>query len=89
GHRCGQLATVKAFAAMGLGVSVLPKSARRATDPEGLVFRRFTGIAPSRDIALVRHRGRHLGPGAALFAKIARAVVGPAPEGLSTPPIPA
>jgi LysR family hydrogen peroxide-inducible transcriptional activator len=86
GHRCGQLATVKAFAAMGLGVSVLPQSARSATDPEGLVFRRFTGIAPSRDIALVRHRGRHLGQGAGLFAEIARAVVGPAPVAGSAPP---
>ena len=79
GHRCGQLATVKTYAAMGLGVSVLPQSARSATDPEGLVFRKFTGIAPSRDIGLVRHRGRHLGQGAGLFAEIARAVVGPTP----------
>jgi LysR family hydrogen peroxide-inducible transcriptional activator len=86
GHRCGQLATVKVFAAMGLGVSVLPQSARSATDPEGLVFRKFTGIAPSRDIALVRHRGRHLGQGAGLFAEIARAVVGPTPVAGSTPP---
>jgi LysR family hydrogen peroxide-inducible transcriptional activator len=86
GHRCGQLATVKAFAAMGLGVSVLPQSARSATDPEGLVFRRFTGISPSREIALVRHRGRHLGQGAGLFAEIARAVVGPGPAAGSAPP---
>lgn len=86
GHRCGQLATVKAFAAMGLGVSVLPQSARSATDPEGLVFRKFSGVAPSRDIALVRHRGRHLGQGAGLFAEIARAVVGPTPVAGSTPP---
>lgn len=85
-HRCGQLATVKAFAAMGLGVSVLPQSARSATDPEGLVFRKFSGISPSRDIALVRHRGRHLGPGAGLFAEIARAVVGPMPAAASAPP---
>lgn len=86
GHRCGQLATVKAFAAMGLGVSILPQSARSATDPEGLVFRKFTGIAPSRDIALVRHRSRHLGQGAGLFAEIARAVVGPTPVAGSAPP---
>lgn len=86
GHRCGQLATVKAFAAMGLGVSLLPQSARSATDPEGLVFRKFTGISPSREIALVRHRGRHLGQGAGLFAEIARAVVGPVPATGSAPP---
>ncbi len=76
-HRCGQLATVKSLAALGLGVSVLPQSARSATDPEGLVFRQFAGPAPYRDIALVRHRRHHVSPGAALFAEAARAVVGP------------
>jgi LysR family hydrogen peroxide-inducible transcriptional activator len=87
GHRCGQLATVKTFTAMGLGVSVLPQSARGATDPVGLVFRKFTAESPSRDIALVRHRRHHLGPGAALFDAAARAVVGPTP--LKQPAAPA
>jgi LysR family hydrogen peroxide-inducible transcriptional activator len=86
GHSCAQLATVKSFAALGLGVSVLPQSARSASDPEGLVFRKFTGPGPSRDIALVRHRRRHLGLGAALFAEAARAVVGPLPAHSSAPP---
>lgn len=87
-HRCGQLATAKSLTAMGLGVTVLPKSARSATDPEGLIFRKFTGpVQPSRDIALVRHRRRHLGKGALLFAEVARAVVGPIPTATeSTPP---
>ena len=77
-HRCAQVSTAKSLTAMGLGITVLPKSARSATDPEGLVFRKFTGpVKPSRDIALVRHRRRHLGRGAQLFAEIARAVVGP------------
>ena len=87
-HRCGQLATVKSLAALGLGVSVLPQSARSATDPEGLLFRRFTGITPSRDIALVRHRRHHLGPGATLFAEVARAVVGPMPAFGTAAPFP-
>lgn len=87
GHRCGQLATAKSLTAMGLGVTVLPKSARSATDPEGLIFRKFTGpVQPSRDIALVRHRRRHLGKGARLFAELARAVVGPDTASVSTPP---
>lgn len=78
GHRCGQLATAKSLTAMGLGITVLPKSARSATDPAGLLFRKFNGpVQPSRDIALVRHRRRHLGPGPQLFAEVARAVVGP------------
>jgi LysR family hydrogen peroxide-inducible transcriptional activator len=86
-HRCGQLATAKSLTAMGLGVTVLPKSARSATDPEGLIFRKFTGpVQPSRDIALVRHRRRHLGKGALLFADLARAVVGPATAAVSAPP---
>ena len=88
-HRCGQLATVKTLAAMGLGVSVLPQSARSATDPEGLVFRKFTGVIPSRDIALVRHKRHHLGQGAALFAAAARAVVGPVAVAGATPHFPA
>ncbi len=87
GHRCGQLATAKSLTAMGLGVTVLPKSARSANDPEGLIFRKFTGpVQPSRDIALVRHRRRHLGTGALLFADLARAVVGPATSAVSAPP---
>lgn len=88
GHRCGQLATVKTFTAMGMGVSVLPQSARSASDPVGLVFRRFSDSKPCREIALVRHRRRHLGPGALMFADAAKAVVGPTPFKESTPPIP-
>jgi LysR family hydrogen peroxide-inducible transcriptional activator len=85
-HRCAQLATVKTFAAMGLGVSVLPQSAHSATDPEGLVFRKFTGLAPSRDIVLARHSRHHVGIGASLFAKAAREVVGPTKNTGSAPP---
>lgn len=87
GHRCGQLATAKTLTAMGLGITVLPRSARSATDPEGLVFRKFSGPAqPSRDIALVRHRRRHMGRGAELFAEIARTVVGPISNVPTNPP---
>ena len=88
-HRCGQLSTAKSLTAMGLGITVLPKSARSATDPEGLIFRKFSGLVqPSRDIALVRHRRRHLGPGAQIFADVARAVVGPiASSTITNPPI--
>jgi len=87
-HRCGQLSTAKSLTAMGLGITVLPKSARSATDPEGLIFRKFNGpVQPSRDIALVRHRRRHLGPGAQLFADVAKAVVGPiSSSSLAIPP---
>lgn len=76
-HRCAQLATVKALTAMGLGISILPQTARSAYDPAGLVYRRFSDSTPVREIALIRHRRRHLSKGAALFAEAARAVVGP------------
>ncbi len=76
-HRCAQLATVKSLAALGLGVSILPRSARSTSDPEGLVYRRIEGPPLTRDIVLVRHRRRHLSKGAKLFAAAARAVVGP------------
>jgi LysR family transcriptional regulator, hydrogen peroxide-inducible genes activator len=83
-HRCGQLSTAKTLTAMGLGITVLPKSARGATDPEGLIFRKFSGpVQPARDIALVRHRRRHISRGAELFAEVARTVVGPI-AGLTT-----
>lgn len=79
-HRCAQLATVKSLTALGLGVTILPRSARNANDPEGLIYRRLEGPPLTREIALIRHRRRHLSKGAQLFAEAARAVVGPMPR---------
>lgn len=76
-HRCAQIATLKSLTAMGLGISILPRSARNANDPEGLVYRKISGSAFTRDVGLVRHRRRHLSKGAKLFAQAAQAVVGP------------
>jgi LysR family transcriptional regulator, hydrogen peroxide-inducible genes activator len=88
-HRCAQLATVKTLTAMGLGVSILPRSARNANDPAGLVYRKFTDVAPSREIALVSHYRRHPGRGAQVFIDAARAVVGPLQADLAArPPVP-
>jgi LysR family hydrogen peroxide-inducible transcriptional activator len=77
GFRCAQVATVKIFTALGLGVAILPQSARSPNDPVGLLFKKFTGVAPTREIGLIHHRRRHLSRGALLFAETARAVVGP------------
>ena len=85
-HRCAQISTVKSLTAMGLGVSVLPRSTRNANDPAGLVYRKFAGQVPSRDVLLIRHRRRHISRGAQLFAEAAQAVVGPS-DG-STAPFP-
>jgi len=76
-HRCAQLTTLKSLTALGLGVSILPWSARSPHDPEGLVYRRLEGKPLTREIALIRHRRRHLSKGAHIFAEAARAVVGP------------
>jgi LysR family hydrogen peroxide-inducible transcriptional activator len=76
-HRCTQLTTLKLLTAMGLGVSILPRSARGASDPAGLVYRRFDGPPLIREVALVRHHRRHLSKGAQIFADAAHAVVGP------------
>ncbi len=76
-HRCAQLATLKSLTAMGLGISILPRSARNANDPEGLLYRKISGSAFTRDVGLIRHRRRHLSKGAKLFADAAQAVVGP------------
>lgn len=81
-HRCSQLATVKSLTAMGLGISILPRSARSASDPAGLVYRKLAGPPLTREIALIHHHLRHLSKGARLFEEAARAVVGP----LQVPP---
>jgi LysR family transcriptional regulator, hydrogen peroxide-inducible genes activator len=85
-HRCAQVATVKTLTALGLGVSILPRSARSANDPAGLVYRKFSGAAPARDIALISHYRRHATRGTQLFIEAARTVVGPLQEAATTPP---
>lgn len=85
-HRCAQISTVKSLTAMGLGVSILPRSARNASDPEGLVYRKFSGAAPTREIAIIRHYRHHLSRGAQQFTEAARAVVGPLQSAGAVPP---
>jgi LysR family hydrogen peroxide-inducible transcriptional activator len=88
-HRCSQLATVKTLTAMGLGLSILPRSARSANDPAGLVYRKLAGPPLTREIALIHHHLRHLSKGAKLFETAARAVVGPLPGSAPSPsPLP-
>jgi LysR family transcriptional regulator, hydrogen peroxide-inducible genes activator len=76
-HRCAQLSTLKSLTALGLGVSILPRSARSVNEPEGLVYRRLDGPQLTREIVLIRHRRRHMSKGAKIFAQAAQAVVGP------------
>lgn len=85
-HRVAQLATVKTLTAMGLGISILPRSARTANDPAGLVYRKFTGKIPHREISLIRHYRHHHTKGAKQFADAAHAVVGPLQSTITTSP---
>ena len=77
---------MKTLTAMGLGVSILPRSARSANDPAGLVYRKFSGAAPVREIALISHYRRHATRGAQLFIEAARTVVGPLQAAHTSPP---
>jgi LysR family hydrogen peroxide-inducible transcriptional activator len=85
-HRVAQLSTLKVLTAMGLGISIVPRSARTANDPAGLVYRKFTGKVPMREIALIRHYRRHHSKGAKMFADAAHAVVGPLQAASATTP---
>jgi LysR family hydrogen peroxide-inducible transcriptional activator len=75
GHRCSQVATVKALVALGLGISILPRIAQKPADDKTLVYRELTGRMPAREIVIVRHLQRYQTKGAELFLKVLRAFV--------------
>jgi LysR family hydrogen peroxide-inducible transcriptional activator len=66
-HRCAQVATLKLFASMGLGISLLPQLARTADDRDTLTYLRLTGSAPTRDLVVIRHLQRYQSRGAEQF----------------------
>jgi LysR family hydrogen peroxide-inducible transcriptional activator len=72
GHHCAQIRTVKALVAVGAGISILPKSARTSVDPVSLVYRKLSGRAPHREIALVRHLQRYQSHGVNQFITLLR-----------------
>jgi len=72
GHNCAQIRTVKSLVAVGAGISILPKSARTSVDPVSLVYRKLSGRAPHREIALVRHLQRYQSHGANQFITLLR-----------------
>lgn len=79
GYRCSQIATVKSFVSMGLGISILPQIIRARAGSDGgddhIVYRKLSGRAPTRDIALVRHPQRYQSRGAALFLEVLRETI--------------
>jgi LysR family hydrogen peroxide-inducible transcriptional activator len=72
GFRCAQVATLKLFVAMGLGISLLPQLARLPDDRETLTYLRLTGSAPTRDLVVIRHLQRYQSRGAEQFLSLLR-----------------
>lgn len=86
GFRCAQVATLKLFVSMGLGISILPQLARQLDDRDTLTYLRLAGSEPMRELAVVRHLQRYQSRGAEQFLTLLREFVkprdgAPAPQG--------
>jgi LysR family hydrogen peroxide-inducible transcriptional activator len=64
GFRCAQISTVKAFVALGAGISVLPRIAQAPEDSASLVYITLAEADPIREIAVIRHLQRYQSRGA-------------------------
>ena len=84
GYRCAQVATLKLFVSMGLGISILPQLARWHDDREELTYMRLTGTEPTREIAVIRHLQRYQSRGAEQFLGALREHVRQQPLGPAT-----
>jgi LysR family hydrogen peroxide-inducible transcriptional activator len=58
GFHCSQIATVKAFVALGAGISILPRVSRSPEDKDSLVYIPLADASPVREIAMIRHLQR-------------------------------
>jgi LysR family transcriptional regulator, hydrogen peroxide-inducible genes activator len=67
GFRCAQVATLKQFIAMGLGISLLPQLARQPDDHDTLTYLRLTGSEPTRELVIIRHLQRYQSRGSEQF----------------------
>jgi LysR family hydrogen peroxide-inducible transcriptional activator len=72
GYRCAQVSTLKAFVAMGAGISILPQVGLLADDRDTLTYLRLSGSAPTRELVVVRHLQRYQSRGAEQFLGILR-----------------
>lgn len=72
GIRCAQVATLKLFASLGLGISLLPQLARTPDDRDSLTYLRLTGSAPTRELVVIRHLQRYQSRGAEQFLALLR-----------------
>jgi len=71
-YRCVQVATLKLFVSMGLGISLLPQLAHMPDDEGILTYLRLTGDEPTRELAVVRHLQRYQSRGVEQFLKLLR-----------------
>ena len=72
GIRCAQVATLKLFATMGLGISLLPQLARLPDDKDTLIYLRLSGTQPARELAVIRHLQRYQSRGSQQFLTLLR-----------------
>jgi LysR family transcriptional regulator, hydrogen peroxide-inducible genes activator len=72
GYRCAQVATLKQFIGMGMGISLLPQLARLADDRDSLTYLRLTGSAPTRELVIIRHLQRYQSRGVEQFLTLLR-----------------
>jgi LysR family hydrogen peroxide-inducible transcriptional activator len=76
GFRCAQIATVKALVALGLGVTILPRSVRAPEDKKGLVYLEIEDGSPQRELVVARHLQRYQSRGAEQFLALLREQIG-------------
>lgn len=72
GFRCAQVATLKLFVSMGLGISILPQLARQPDDRDSLTYLKLGGSEPTRDLVVIRHLQRYQSRGAEQFLTLLR-----------------
>jgi LysR family hydrogen peroxide-inducible transcriptional activator len=85
GYRCAQVATLKLFVTMGLGISILPEVARLPDDRSTLTYLRLTAAAPTRELAIIRHLQRYQSRGAEQFLALLREHARPAVPATAAP----
>jgi LysR family transcriptional regulator, hydrogen peroxide-inducible genes activator len=72
GYRCSQVATVKAFVGLGVGISILPRVAQAPADKATLVYIVLGGGAPTRELGVIRHLQRYQSRGGEQFLALLR-----------------
>jgi len=72
GYRCAQVATLKLFVSLELGISILPQLARLPDDNDSLTYASLSGPMPTRQLVVIRHLQRYQSRGAESFLRVLR-----------------